>query len=140
MMEPIRLSYTVPGDDFTQAGHASSDLKKKLKLMGIDPEKIRNVAISLYEGEINLCIHGGGGTIDALIYPDRVEMYLDDEGPGIPDISLAMKEGWSGASAEVRSLGFGAGMGMPNKKKYTDEMTVTSEVGKGTHIKLVVNL
>ena len=139
-MEAIKFSYTVPGDDFTRAGEASADLKNKLKKMGITGAAVRNVSISLYEGEINLAIHAGGGEITALVYPDRVEMYLDDNGPGIADISLALKEGYSTATEAVRGLGFGAGMGLPNMKKYADEFYIESEVGKGTHIKMVVNL
>ncbi|MBP1552367.1 MAG: anti-sigma regulatory factor [Oscillospiraceae bacterium] len=108
--------------------------------MGITGAPVRNISISLYEGEINLAIHAGGGEITALVYPDKVEMYLDDNGPGIADLNLALKEGYSTATEEVRGLGFGAGMGLPNMKKYADEFYIESEVGKGTHIKMVVNL
>ena len=139
-MEPIKFNYTVPGDDFTAAGQASTDLKRKLKVMGVDSKSLRNINISLYEGEINLAIHAGGGEITALVYPDKVEMFLDDNGPGIADVNLALKEGYSTATEEVRGLGFGAGMGLPNMKKYADEFYIESEVGKGTHIKMVVNL
>ena len=139
-MEAIKYTYTVPGDDFTSAGQASTDLKRKLKVMGVDPKSLRNINISLYEGEINLAIHAGGGEITVLVYPDKVEMYLDDNGPGIENIELALTEGYSGASDAVRSLGFGAGMGLPNMKKYADEFYIESEVGKGTHIKMVVYL
>ena len=139
-METIKYTYTVPGDNFTAAGQASTDLKKKLKVMGVDPKSLRNINIALYEGEINLAIHAGGGEITVLVHPDKVEMFLDDEGPGIADIELALTEGYSGASDAVRSLGFGAGMGLPNMKKYADEFYIESEVGKGTHIKMVVYL
>lgn len=139
-MEAIKYTYTVPGDNFTAAGQASTDLKRKLKVMGVDPKSLRNINISLYEGEINLAIHAGGGEITVLVYPDRVEMYLDDNGPGIENIELALTEGYSGASDAVRSLGFGAGMGLPNMKKYADEFYIESEVGKGTHIKMIVYL
>ncbi|MBE6866514.1 MAG: anti-sigma regulatory factor [Ruminococcaceae bacterium] len=108
--------------------------------MGVDPKSLRNINISLYEGEINLAIHAGGGEITVLVYPDRVEMYLNDNGPGIENIELALTEGYSGASDAVRSLGFGAGMGLPNMKKYADEFYIESEVGKGTHIKMIVYL
>jgi serine/threonine-protein kinase RsbT len=137
-MEPIKYTYDVPGNDFSRAGHASADLKKKLKVMGVDPEKIRNIAIALYEGEINLVIHGGGGIITVLIYPHRVEMYLDDDGPGIADIEMAMQEGYSGANEAVRDLGFGAGMGLPNMKKYSDTLEIESELNRGTHVKMTV--
>ena len=140
MMDAIKFVYTVPGDDFSAAGQASADLKSKLKTMGVDPKSLRNIAISLYEGEINLAIHAGGGKITALVYPDKVQMFLGDEGTGIADIPLAMTEGYSGASDAVRSLGFGAGMGLPNMKKYTDEFDIQSTVGQGTHIKMAVYL
>ena len=139
-MEAIRYTYTVPGDDFTAAGQASTDLKRKLKVMGVDSKSLRNINIALYEGEINLAIHAGGGEITVLVFPEKVEMYLDDNGPGIENIELAMTEGYSGASDAVRSLGFGAGMGLPNMKKYADEFYIESEVGKGTHIKMIVYL
>ena len=138
MAEPIRLDYVVPGDDFTRAGEASADLKSRLKSLGFPPAAVRRAAIALYEGEINLAIHAGGGTITVEVTPERIEMSLDDEGPGIPDIALAMSEGYSTAPDEVRSLGFGAGMGLPNMKKYTDEFSIASTVGEGTHIRMAV--
>ena len=138
MSEPIKLSYHVPGDDFTRAGEASSSIKKALKQVGLAPDIIRNVAIAMYEGEINMVIHAGGGQIDVDIAPDAVHMVLRDQGPGIQDISLAMREGWSTAPDDVRSLGFGAGMGLPNMKKYTDEMKVESTVGVGTTVTMTV--
>jgi Anti-sigma regulatory factor (Ser/Thr protein kinase) len=134
MGETIKLHYEVPGDDFTRAGEASSNVKKVLKQLGIPPQITRKVAISLYEGEINMVIHANGGHIDVEIADNVINLSLKDDGPGIPDISLAMKEGWSTAPDNVRSLGFGAGMGLPNMKKYTDEMRIESVVGKGTDI------
>ena len=101
---------------------------------------VRKVAIAMYEGEINLVIHGGGGEIDVDIDGEKVQMVLTDHGPGIPDIQKAMEEGWSTAPDNVRSLGFGAGMGLPNMKKYSDEMKVESVVGEGTTVTMVVNL
>ena len=138
MMEPICLAYTVPGDDFTRAGEASADLKTRLKKLGLPAGAVRRVAIALYEGEINLAIHAGGGEIAVTVADDWVSMVLTDHGPGIPNIELAMSEGWSTASAEVRDLGFGAGMGLPNMKKYSDEMEVISEVGVGTTVNMKV--
>lgn len=138
--EKIRLEYQVPGDDFTRAGEVSADLKARLKTLGFPAAAVRKAAISLYEGEINLAIHAGGGEIRVELTPERIEMWLDDEGPGIPDIPLAMSEGYSTAPDEVRSLGFGAGMGLPNMKKYTDEFEIASEVGKGTHIRMAVDI
>ena len=117
---------------------ASSSIKKALKQVGLAPDIIRNVAIAMYEGEINMVIHAGGGEIDVDIAPDAVHMVLRDQGPGIQDISLAMQEGWSTAPDDVRSLGFGAGMGLPNMKKYTDEMKVESTVGVGTTVTMTV--
>ena len=138
--EKIVLQYQVPGDDFTRAGEASADLKARLKRLGFPAAAVRKAAISLYEGEINLAIHAGGGEIRVEVIPERIEMWLDDEGPGIPDIALAMSEGYSTAPDEVRSLGFGAGMGLPNMKKYTDSFEITSEFGRGTHIRMAVEI
>ncbi len=138
-MENITLHYNVPGDDFTRAGEASADLKKRLKQLGIPADAVRKVAIALYEGEINLVIHANGGEIDVCIDGSTVNMVLKDDGPGIADIALAMSEGYSTAPDEVRSLGFGAGMGLPNMKKYTDEFDLQSEVGVGTTVTMAVN-
>ncbi|MBO5896582.1 MAG: ATP-binding protein [Clostridia bacterium] len=138
MMEPISLHYDVSGTDFTCAGEASGKIKKTLKELGFPASLTRNVAIAVYEGEINMVIHGGGGVIDVVITPECISMELADQGPGIPDVALAMQEGYSTAPDNVRQLGFGAGMGLPNIKKYTDEMIIDTEVGKGTTIKLKV--
>ena len=137
-MPGIHLHYTVPGDDFTRAGEASADVKARLKKLGLPPETIRKVSIALYEGEINLAIHAGGGDVDVDITDSAVHMRLTDEGPGIADIALAMSASYSTAPDEVRSLGFGAGMGLPNMKRYSDEMEITSEVGKGTTVRMSV--
>lgn len=137
-MELLSLHYEVSGTDFTCAGEASGKIKKNLKELGFPAGIIRNVAIAVYEGEINMVIHGGGGVIDVEITPECISVILADQGPGIPDVSLAMKEGYSTAPENVRQLGFGAGMGLPNIKKYTDEMIIETEVGKGTTIKLKV--
>ena len=128
MAESICLHYTVPGDDFTRAGEASADLKQRLKKLG------------LYEGEINLAIHAHGGNIDVEVGDDAVRMTLSDSGPGIADIALAMSEGYSTAPDEVRSLGFGAGMGLPNMKKYSDEFDIQSAVGVGTTVRMAVRI
>ena len=137
-MELLSLHYDVSGTDFTCAGEASSKIKRNLKELGFPASVIRNVAIAVYEGEINLVIHGGGGVIDVEITPECISIVLADQGPGIPDVALAMQEGYSTAPDNVRQLGFGAGMGLPNIKKYTDEMIIETEVGKGTTIKLKV--
>lgn len=137
-MKPLSLEYVVPGDDFTRAGEASSKVKNMLKRVGFDSDSIRRVAIAMYEGEINMVIHGGGGIAYVEIYPDRVEVSLVDQGPGIANIEQAMQEGYSTAPDNVRSLGFGAGMGLPNIKKYADVMKLESEVGKGTKLFMMI--
>lgn len=134
----VTLHYVVPPDDFTRAGEASSAVKKTLKQIGMNPDVIRRVAIAMYEGEINMVIHAHGGEITVDVTPDRVDMVLADEGPGIADIERAMQAGYSTAPEEVRNLGFGAGMGLPNMKKYTDEMTVESTLGVGTTVRMSV--
>ena len=140
MEEAIVLTYDISADDFTRAGEASSDVKRKLKQMGVSPEAVRKVAIAMYEGEINMVIHANGGEIRVDITPEKIIMILDDVGPGIPDVNLAMQAGYSTAPDEIRSLGFGAGMGLPNMKKYTDEMNIETEIGVGTKITMVVNI
>ncbi len=140
MEDTMVLTYDVPSDDFTRAGEASSDVKSKLKMLGVDPAAVRKVAIAMYEGEINMVIHANGGTITVEITPERIKMILADVGPGIPDVDLAMRAGYSTAPDEVRSLGFGAGMGLPNMKKYSDEMEINTEIGVGTTITMVVNI
>ena len=139
-MEAICLTYDISPDDFTRAGEASSDVKKKLKQMGAGPEAIRKVAIAMYEGEINMVIHAKGGEIRVDITPEKIIMVLDDVGPGIPNVEQAMQAGFSTAPDEVRSLGFGAGMGLPNMKKYTDSMEIDTRIGVGTKITMVVNI
>ncbi|NLK75675.1 MAG: anti-sigma regulatory factor [Clostridiales bacterium] len=140
MSDTITMSYVVPGNDFTRAGEASSNIKSMLKKMGVKPEIVRKVAIAMYEGEINMVIHASGGTIDVIISPEEVLMILEDHGPGIEDINLAMKAGYSTAPDEIRSLGFGAGMGLPNMKKYTDELKIESKVGVGTKVTMKVKM
>nr|WP_314461990.1 ATP-binding protein [uncultured Clostridium sp.] len=140
MMDVITFHYTISPDDFTRAGEASSDVKSKLKKMGVTPEAVRKAAIAMYEGEINMVIHAKGGEITVHITTESIEMVLEDVGPGIPDIELAMQAGYSTAPDAVRSLGFGAGMGLPNMKKYSDEMEIHTVIGEGTTIRMVVNL
>lgn len=140
MSQKIIMNFTVPGDDFTRAGEASSAVKRALKQLGLNSDVIRRVAIAMYEGEINMVIHANGGEIVVEIDSDDVQMILTDHGPGIQDIALAMREGYSTAPDEVRNLGFGAGMGLPNMKKYTDEMTIDSIVGQGTTVRMVVRV
>ena len=145
-MDSVKLHYEVSGDDFTRAGEASGDVKRVLKELGFDPDVVRNVSIAMYEGEINMVIHAGGGEIDVEISPDCIQMVLADHGTGKPtirsmvrkDVELAMKAGYSTAPDQVRSLGFGAGMGLPNIKKYTDEMVIETEIDVGTTMRLKV--
>ena len=139
MSEPLSFKYDVQGGNFASAGQASVQVKKNLRQIGISPEIIRRISIAMYEGEINMVIHAGGGTAEVLVYEDKVVIILDDHGPGIPNIELAMKEGFSTAPDKIRYLGFGAGMGLPNMKRYTDSMEIETELGKGTRITMQVN-
>ena len=132
MPDTLKQKYTVSADDFTSAGAASASVKKTLKQLGFSPDFIRRTSIAMYEGEINMVIHGGGGIAEAEITEDSVTITLSDQGPGIADIDLAMKEGFSTAPDTVRELGFGAGMGLPNIKKQSDDFILSSEVGVGT--------
>lgn len=138
MSEPLVFHFDVDGDDFTSAGQASVQVKKNLRQLGLTPEIIRRVSIAMYEGEINMVIHAGGGVADVLVDEEAVTIILEDKGPGIKDIDQAMQEGFSTAPDAIRSLGFGAGMGLPNMKRYSDEMELTSEVGVGTKIVMKV--
>ena len=140
MPEALHFHYTVDGQDFTSAGAASVDVKKRLRLLGISPEIVRRVSIAMYEGEINMVIHANGGTITVAISDMEIEMILADQGPGIKDISKAMQAGYSTAPEEVRSLGFGAGMGLPNMKKFSDEFQIESTPGIGTTVTMKVFL
>ena len=138
-MESVRYEYDVDGENFASAGRASESVKRTLKQLGVSPESVRRVAIAMYEGEINMVIHAHGGKAGVGLCPDRVERRVVDRGPGIADIELAMKAGYSTAPESIRSLGFGAGMGLPNMKKYSDEMTIDSQVGVGTSVYLRIN-
>ena len=132
MSEQLTFTYTIDGNDFTRAGEASSSVKNKLKMLGVGSDAIRKVAIAMYEGEINMVIHADGGTITVSVSDDDITMVLADKVPGIPDIDKAMQEGYSSAREDVRSLGFGAGMGLPNMKRYSDELHIDTQLGKGT--------
>ena len=140
MSDTIKLHYTVSPDDFTRAGEASGDVKSKLKKMGVSPEAVRKVAIAMYEGEINMVIHADGVDIDVEISEDDITMILADKGPGIADIEKAMQAGWSTAPDNIRPLGFGAGMGLPNMKKYSDDMKIETELCVGTTLTMKVNM
>ncbi len=138
MSDELTFHFDVDGENFTSAGHASVKVKKILRELGLDPETIRKVSIAMYEGEINMVIHAGGGEADVSVDDKGVTIVLKDSGPGIEDIDKAMEEGYSTARDNIRSLGFGAGMGLPNMKRYSDEMNIESEVGKGTTITMKV--
>ena len=138
MSDVLKQQHYVSADDFVSAGTASAAVKKTLKQLGFSPDFIRRTSIAMYEGEINMVIHGGGGVAEAEIAEDHIKITLTDEGPGIPDINLAMQEGWSTASDSVREMGFGAGMGLPNIKKQSDDFSITSEVGKGTTLMITI--
>ncbi len=140
MSEPVKFHFDVAGENFSSAGEASVKVKKLLRQLSMDPETIRRVSIAMYEGEINMVIHANGGTADVILYPDRIQIILADTGPGIKDVSLAMQEGYSTAKDNVRALGFGAGMGLPNMKRYTDRMEIESTVGQGTTVTMEVLL
>ena len=138
MSEPLSFHFDVDGDNFTSAGEASLSMKKNLRQLGFSPEIIRRVSIAMYEGEINMVIHAGGGEADVTVHPDRIEIKLADHGPGIENIDLAMREGFSTAPENIRNLGFGAGMGLPNMKKNTDSLVVDTALGVGTTITMTV--
>ncbi|MBF4695375.1 ATP-binding protein [Fusibacter sp. Q10-2] len=134
----MRLNYRVEKDDFSRAGEASSKIKKVLRQLGIDANILRRLAIATYEAEINLVIHSDGGGIEVFIKPDCVELYVEDCGPGIENVELAMTQGYSTADTAAREMGFGAGMGLPNMEKVSDDFIIESQVGEGTNIKMVI--
>jgi serine/threonine-protein kinase RsbT len=137
-MTPLVLRYDVSADDFSRAGHASGAVKGVLKQLGFPPDTIRRVSIAMYEGEINMVIHANGGVIDVEISPDEIIVRLSDSGPGIADVDLALTEGYSTANERIRNLGFGAGMGLPNMKRYADEFDIESHIGVGTVVTLKI--
>ena len=140
MSEKLVFKFTVEGDDFTSAGQASVQVKKNLRQLGFDAETIRKVSIAMYEGEINMVIHAGGGIAEVSVTEKYIEIILEDKGPGIEDIEKAMQAGYSTAPDSIRSLGFGAGMGLPNMKKNSDSMEIESKLGEGTRIVMKVNI
>ena len=139
-MEPMHLQYEIEGGNFSKAGFASSEIKKVLKQLNVDAKTIKRIVVSSYEAEVNIVAHAYRGKISARIDNEKIELFYDDEGPGIPDIEQAMQAGFSTASPEVREMGFGAGMGLPNIKNNADELEITSEVGKGTQLKITIAL
>ena len=140
MSDVLKFHFDVDGENFSSAGEASVIMKKILRQLGFSPEVMRRVSIAMYEGEINMVIHAGGGEADVIVFEDCIKIVLADKGPGIANVEMAMKEGFSTAPDNIRSLGFGAGMGLPNMKRYTDSMEIESELGKGTTITMTVKL
>lgn len=138
MGAPVCLEYKIEGNDYIIAGAASNTIKNTLKMLGVDSAICRRAAIITYEAEMNLVIHAGGGTLRAVISEDSLHLYAIDEGPGIPNIEEAMMEGYTTASDHAREMGFGAGMGLPNIERNSDEFEINSTLGKGTTLKCVV--
>ena len=134
----LEKEFTVEGGDFIHAGEVSSKIKRILKEIGVDQEVIRRTAIATYEAEMNVVCYAKEGKFHLAITPDRIEIVVDDEGQGIEDIDLAMQEGFSTSSEAIREMGFGAGMGLPNIKKNSDDLRITSVVGKGTRVEMVI--
>ena len=136
----MTFQFTVDGNDFLRAGEASTAVKRTLKQLGLESSLVRRIGIAMYEAEMNMVIHAHGGTIWVELTDTKLTIVLKDRGPGIIDIDLAMQEGYSTASQEIRELGFGAGMGLPNMKRYSDRLEVSTQVGLGTQIILEFNL
>ena len=139
-MSEIVLNYEVDGNDYQRAGEASRNAKFTLKKLGLPSDIVRRVGICMYEGEINMVIHADGGTATLTVDMNEITIILKDRGPGIPNIELAMKEGWSTADRAANDLGFGAGMGLPNMKRSSDEMTIDTVVGEGTTITMKIKI
>ena len=140
MAAPLNFHFDIDGEDFSSAGEASVAMKKKLRQLGFPSDVIRRCSIAMYEGEINMVIHANGGSADVAVYPDKVVMVLEDHGPGIPNVELAMQEGYSTASEQIHNMGFGAGMGLPNMKRYTESLEIETQVGVGTKLTMVVGV
>ena len=139
-METIKLVYPVEGGDMIEAGEASSKMKMTLKKLGLPPDVIRRASICMYEGEINMVIHADGGRVEVDVGMDAITLRLIDNGPGIPDVNQAMEEGFTTAGDVARDLGFGAGMGLPNMKRYSDEMHIDTTVGVGTTVTMKIRI
>lgn len=134
------MHFEVEGGNFSRAGYASSEIKKVLKKLNVNAQTIKRIVVSSYEAEVNIVAHARKGKISATIDNDKIVLQCNDEGPGIPDIEKAMQQGFSTASSEVREMGFGAGMGLPNIKNNADKLEINSEVGKGTNVKITIAL
>ncbi len=139
-MPNLHFQYEIDGEDLTQAGDASSQMKLALKRLGLPAETIRKASICMYEGEINMVIHADGGEATVDVDMNAITIRLQDRGPGIPNVQRAMEAGFSTASSSARDLGFGAGMGLPNMKRYSDEMSVSTQMGVGTCVEMKINI
>ena len=139
-METVKLTYEIDGDNFNAAGDASTAVKRVLKKLRLPAQIVRRAVVCMYEGEINMVIHADGGVAELEVDEEKIVIVLKDKGPGIPDIDKAMEEGFTTAGEVARDLGFGAGMGLPNMKKYSDEMDIQSTVGVGTTVTMVVKI
>jgi len=137
-MAALNFHFDIDGEDFSSAGEASVEMKKKLRQLGFPSDVIRRCSIAMYEGEINMVIHANGGNADVDVYPDKIVIVLEDHGPGIPNVELAMQEGYSTATEQIHNMGFGAGMGLPNMKRYTESLEIETQVGVGTKLTMVV--
>jgi anti-sigma regulatory factor (Ser/Thr protein kinase) len=133
----MQFKYKIAGGDFTNAGNASSSIKKILRQLNVDHTISKRIVVALYEAEVNIVAHAYSGIIEVNIDENRIYTILDDKGPGISDINKAMEEGYSTASPQVREMGFGAGMGLANMKRNTDQLLISSEPGKGTKVELI---
>lgn len=133
----MHYEFDIEGGNFSKAGLASSEIKKKLRQLNVDNQVVKRVVVALYEAEVNIVAHAYNGTMDVEIDEEKILLVLQDNGPGIPDIEKAMEEGYSTASPEVREMGFGAGMGLPNIKKNVDHLDISSEIGKGTRVEMI---
>jgi anti-sigma regulatory factor (Ser/Thr protein kinase) len=136
-MKEMKFEFPIEGGDFIKAGYASSQIKKILNQLNLDPALIRRISVALYEAEVNVVAHAFKGAMKVFINPAKITIRVEDEGPGIPDIEKAMQEGYSTASEKVREMGFGAGMGLSNIKKNTDELNIKSVINKGTVVEMV---
>jgi len=140
MARSFSESYEIRGRDFLEAGNVSTEIKRMLKELGVNKEIVRRVAIATYEAEMNVVMYAKDATVTVELTPHFIKIVIDDRGPGIPDVNLAMQEGYSTATPEMREMGFGAGMGLPNIKRNADKFTIGSVVGKGTRLDIVVNI
>lgn len=133
----MEFTFFIEGGNFSKAGTASSEVKKILKQLNVDSKIIKRTVVSLYEAEVNVVAHAFEGNMNVEIFPDKIVVRIEDKGPGIPDIDKAMEKGFSTATPKVREMGFGAGMGLPNIKKNSDQMNISSQVNIGTILEII---